>query len=614
MVAEASTRNEHAKVPDAPAAAAVHLVVGGHVDHGKSTVVGRLLADTGSLPVGKLDRVRAHCAKTERAFEYAFLLDALKDEQAQGITIDVARVFFKARGRPYVILDAPGHVEFLKNMVTGAAHADAALVVIDAREGVRENSRRHGYMMAMLGVRRLAVVVNKMDLVGYDEAAFDRIVADYGDFLRRAGADPACFVPTCAREGENIAVRALTMPWYAGPTVLELLDRFTPATRPVDAPFRMPVQDVYKFTRFGDDRRIVAGTVASGRVAVGDEIAFLPSGKKGRIKSIERFAAPAPTEARAGSATGLVLHESIYVGRGEIAVKPSEAAPCISTRLRASLFWLGKRALDTTHPYVLKLGTARVPMCVEAVHRVIDASRLDARDGATRVERHEVAECTLKLERALAFDVAGDFETTSRFVIVDDHDVCGGGIVREALPDAQQWARDKALVRNTKWEPSAISAERRSERYGQRPMLVLVSGEKVRRKVIAREIEARLFDDGRVVYFMGMGNLLYGVDADLERQPRDRHEHLRRLAETANLMLDAGLVLVVSLADLTRRDLEILEAAVPADRIVLVWVGDPAATDARVDVYVPDAEADRDAAHRIKSVLQDAGALFRGWR
>jgi len=280
----------------------MNIVIVGHVDHGKSTVIGRLLADTHSLPEGKLEQVRAQCELNSKPFEYAFLLDALKDEQAQGITIDAARVFFKSRQREYLILDAPGHIEFLKNMITGAARAEAALLVIDAAEGVQENSRRHGYMMSLLGIRQLAVVVNKMDLVDWDRGVFQGIVKDYGAFLNQVGIEPACFIPVSARGGDNIAERSEHLPWHQGPTVLEALDAFRSAPAPVERAFRMPVQDVYKFTKQGDDRRIVAGTIDSGTLNVGDSVIFYPSGKKSRVKSIEAFNRPPQTQVSAGMA------------------------------------------------------------------------------------------------------------------------------------------------------------------------------------------------------------------------------------------------------------------------------------------------------------------------
>jgi bifunctional enzyme CysN/CysC len=592
----------------------MHIVIGGHVDHGKSTVVGRLLADTGSLPEGKLEQVKALCLRTARPFEYAFLLDALKDEQAQGITIDAARVFFKTAKRHYIIIDAPGHIEFLKNMVTGAARAEAALLVIDAKEGVQENSRRHGYMMSMLGIRQIAVLVNKMDLAGYDQRHFDGIVREYAEFLGRLGLHPDCFIPAAGREGDNVANRSSAMPWYAGPTVLEALDRFVPARPATDQPFRMPVQDVYKFTAQGDDRRIVAGTVESGVVRPGDEVVFFPSGKKSRVKSIEAFNRPPQTEARAGQTTGFTLAEQIYVARGELATIAGQPRPEVTTRLRVSLFWLGKQPLVKKKDYQLKLGTARVPCRLESVTRVIDASSLATTESKDQIDRHDVAECILTLNRALAFDTTEGSTATARFVLVDDYEIRGGGIVREALPDRQSEIRAKVMLRNLKWEPSIIAPERRAEKYSQRASLLLITGERESdRKTLGKDLEARLFEDGRVVYFLGMANVLYGVDADIGRQAENRGEHLRRLGEVANMLLDAGAILIVTAQRLSQEDLEIVKTTVDPDRIEVVWVGDRVGTDIHCDLILGDEEAESEGVDRIKRLLQDKGVLFRPW-
>jgi bifunctional enzyme CysN/CysC len=592
----------------------MNIVIGGHVDHGKSTIIGRLLADTHSLPEGKLEQVRALCERTAKPFEYAFLLDALKDEQAQGITIDSARVFFKTAKRHYIIIDAPGHIEFLKNMVTGASRAEAALLVIDAKEGVRENSRRHGYLMSMLGIRQLAVVVNKMDLIGYDRTAFDQIAAEYHAFLTQVEVEPLRFIPVSGREGENIAERAASMPWYDGPTVLEILDQFQAERPPADRPFRMPVQDVYKFTKQGDDRRIVAGTIETGRADVGDEVVFYPSGKKGRIRSFEAFSRPQPTGGSAGEAAGFTLSEQIYVARGEIACRVDQPRPQVTTRLRVNLFWMGKQPLVRKKEYALKLGTQRVPMRVEEIHRVIDAASLDSAGSAERVGRHDVADVTLRLNRAIAFDLADQIAATSRFVIVDDYEIRGGGIIREALPDRQTWVRDKVFLRNLKWEPSAIAPERRGSRYSQRQLLLVVTGaDAEERKSLAKALESRLFDDGRVVYFLGIGSVLYGVDADIDRSRENRAEHLRRLAEVANIMLDAGVILIVTAAELTQDDLELIKTTVDPDRIETVWVGDEVTTDIAFDLHLSGLDHESERVDRVKAELEDKGILFRPW-
>jgi bifunctional enzyme CysN/CysC len=592
----------------------MNIVIGGHVDHGKSTVVGRLLADTGSLPEGKLEAVKALCERTARPFEYAFLLDALKDEQAQGITIDAARVFFKSAKRHYIIIDAPGHIEFLKNMVTGASRAEAALLVIDAKEGVQENSRRHGYMMSMLGIKQIAVLVNKMDLVNYDQAHFEGIVREYTEFLGKIGVHPTCFIPAAGRDGDNISNRSTHMDWYSGPTVLEALDRFETEAPPVDKPFRMPVQDVYKFTAQGDDRRIVSGTIETGVLRSGDEVVFYPSGKRSKVKSIEAFNLAEQTEARAGMATGFTLSEQIYVARGELATRSDQPRPEVTTRLRVSLFWLGKQAFAKKKDYIIKLGSARIPCRLEEVHRVIDASNLGTSDTKDRVDRHDVAECTLKLNRAVAFDLADAVAATSRFVVVDDYEIRGGGIVREALSDRQSEIREKVMLRNSKWEPSVIPPDRRAEKYSQKASLLLITGsQETERKTLAKDLEARLFEDGRVVYYLGMASVVYGIDADIERKAGNRVEHLRRLGEVSNIMLDAGAVLIVTAHELGQEDLEVIKTSVDPDRIEVVWVGDQITTDVTCDMVLGDAEAAEDGVEQIKRLLQDKGVLFRPW-
>jgi bifunctional enzyme CysN/CysC len=464
----------------------------------------------------------------------------------------------------------------------------------------------------MLGVRQLAILVNKMDLVGYEEKVFHGIVREYSDFLGQAGIEPTCFVPVTGRDGDNVVHRSATMQWYSGPTVLETLDGFEPERSPVDKPFRMPVQDVYKFTQQGDDRRIIAGTVDAGTVRVGDEVVFYPSGKKSRVASIEEFNAPARAEVAAGYATGLTLTEQIYVSRGEVATRSTERRPEVTTRLRVSLFWLGKEPLLRNKEYVLKLGAARVPMRVEEIIRVIDASTLDTTEQKGQVDRHDVAECVLKLNRTIAFDLAHEIAQTSRFVIVHDYEIRGGGIVREALTDKQAWVRDKVLLRNYKWEPSSILPERRAEKYSQRSRLILVTGDQeASRKVLAKGLESRLFEDGKVVYFLGIGSLLYGVDADLGRQESNRAEHLRRLSEVANIMLDAGVILIVTAAELTQDDLEIIATSVDRGRIDTIWVGGSATTDLSYDLWLSALEAETEGVERLKVLLQDKGTIFR---
>jgi bifunctional enzyme CysN/CysC len=455
----------------APAQAAreqMNIVIVGHVDHGKSTLVGRLLADTGSIDPNKIAQVRAICDSQGKRFEYAFLLDALEAEQAQGITIDAARCFFQSALRDYIIIDAPGHIEFLKNMISGAARAEAAVLLIDAHEGVRENSRRHGYMLSLLGIRQIIVAVNKMDRVDYDRDVFDQVRAEYTDFLRQIDVQPAAFVPISALEGDNITEASARTPWYDGPTVLAAVDAFAKAPPPEDQPLRMPVQDVYKFNREGDTRRIVAGRVTSGRFEVGDEVVFLPSGKRTVIESIEAFSTPTQTGARAGQSTGVTMREQIYVSRGDVMCHP-RTPPRVSNRLRANLVWLSRQPLRRGRTYKLKMATWSGLCEVEEIVEVIDASALDSAGHHDRVERHEVAEVVLRLRRPLACDLSHEIEETSRFVVVDGYDMAGGGIVREVLAERA----DQGAVRWTA-EVGAIDRTLRESKHGHRAAVVVL--------------------------------------------------------------------------------------------------------------------------------------------
>lgn len=592
----------------------MNIVIVGHVDHGKSTIIGRLMADTHSLPDGKLEQVKASCERNSKPFEYAFLLDALIDEQDQGITIDSARVFFKTHKRNYIIIDAPGHIEFLKNMISGAARAESALLVIDANEGVQENSRRHGYMLSMLGIKQIAVLVNKMDLVGYSQEKFNEIEKEYREFLKSINVEPFCFIPVSGMMGDNIAELSSNMLWYKEQTVLDVLDRFPKEAAPVDKPFRMPVQGVYKFTRFGDSRRIVAGTVNSGKLNVGDEVVFYPSGKKSKVKSIERFNAPAESSVNAGVATGFTLEEQIYITRGELAVRADELAPESGSRIRVSLFWLGREPMVKGKEYFFKLGTAKISARLDEITQIIDASTLSA-SPKEQVERHDVAECILSLNRAAAFDLAENVASTSRFVVVDDYEISGGGIIREALDDDQKWVRDQVFMRNFKWEKGQISCEDRAEKYNQKSALVLITGERnTGKKKLAKELEAKLFADGKIVYFLGIGNVLYGVDADIKGQEEKRKEHIRRLSEVAHILMDAGVILVVTAVGLTQSELEMIKTTVMPERIQTIWMGENISSDIAYDMQIDLKEMEtRAAASEIKEKLREKNIIFKPW-
>ncbi|WP_447975326.1 GTP-binding protein [Nitrospira sp. Kam-Ns4a] len=526
----------------APPREHLNIVIVGHVDHGKSTLLGRLYADTGSLPEGKLERVQAICRQQGKEFEYAFLFDAFLEEQEQGITIDTARTFFSWQGRQYIIIDAPGHKEFLKNMISGAARAEAALLLIDALEGVKEQSKKHGYLLSMLGIRQVAVVVNKMDLVGYRQDAFQGIEKEYREFLAQLGVVPDQVVPVSAKLGDNIVTRSERMAWYGGPTVLDVLSRFKKETDRAQKPLRFPVQDVYKF----DARRIIAGRLTSGRLRVGDRLVFSPSNKTAVVKTIEAFnVEPPPTEAQAGQSIGLTLDEQIFIERGEIA-SLHESLPLVSTAFRANVFWLGQRPLQQGRKYELRLATREVDCEVAAIHRIVDAAQLDERRGGNAVGRNEVAEVTIRTRSPIAFDPYASFEATGRFVVVDEYDISGGGIVTELVHDEQEFLRDEARRRDFAWVRGEVSLEQRAQHYGHRAAVVLLAGPAQTSKAfLARKLEAMLVAEGRHAYLLEGENLRRGLDADLAASDSAGvAEMIRRYGEVARLLIDTGLIVV----------------------------------------------------------------------
>lgn len=556
----ASERDEH-----------ISIVMAGHVDHGKSTVIGRLLAETGALPKGKLEQIQTMCRRNAKPFEYAFLLDALKDEQSQGITIDAARCFFRTAKRRYILIDAPGHIEFLKNMITGAARAEAALLVIDAKEGVRENTKRHGYMLSMLGLRQLAVLVNKMDLVDFSQQAFESICQEYTAFLGRLGIVPVNFIPVSGMHGANIAERMTVMPWYTGPTVLEQIDSFQHKEIPRALPFRLPVQDIYKFTEQGDDRRILTGTIETGTIAVGDAVVFQPSGKTSRIDSIEYFNTPAKQSVSAGEAPGFTLNTQIYVKPGEWMVKEGETPLQVSTRFRVNLFWMGRAPMVREKTYKLKLGALRSPVKLVEVLSVVDATELGTVANKQQVDRHDVAEVILETPKPVAFDVIGDIEQTGRLVIVDNCEIAGAGIILSSVTARSSSLQEHIRAREIAWKNSAISKNERITAYGHGSKFVVFANTKESvGEAYARALERRLFAMHYKAYYLGMENVTRGLDADLQADDELRDDHIRRLGELARILTDSGQIFITSLSNVDDHDLKALELLNSPNEILVV--------------------------------------------
>jgi bifunctional enzyme CysN/CysC len=578
----------------------LNVVIVGHVDHGKSTVLGRLLSDTDSVAKGKLEEIKESCKRNSRTFEYAFLLDALKDERSQGITIDIARRMFKGANRDYLFIDAPGHIDFLKNMVSGASRAEAAVLVIDAHEGIKENSKRHGYLLSMLGINEVIVCVNKMDLVKYSEDTFKEIKDSYTKFLSNINILPKTFIPLAAREGENVAARSSNMTWYKGPTLLESLGSLKKAGSKEAAPFRMPVQDIYKFTKEGDDRRLIAGKVESGSISVKDEVVFYPSEKRSAIKTIEMFNSPPKKEIGAGYSTSFTLSKEVYVEPGEIMCRAREASkPNIATLLKVNVFWMGKSPLTVSKEYKLKLGTAKVYARVKEIRRVLDASNLETSQGKTQADKWEVAECVIETEKTIAFDLITDFEATGRFVLVDDYEIAGGGIVTGTVSNGHKDLKDMVNTREIKWVQSDLPQSTRLDKYAHKPRLILITGKKEVNKVdIAKKLEAVLSEKGYPAYYIGIRSVIYGVDADIKSAERYRDEHLRRLSEVIHILLDAGLTVISTASDLHENDIESIGTILKGQEVITVIVGENYFVEKTADLEVKEGDK---AAQEISS-------------
>jgi bifunctional enzyme CysN/CysC len=549
------------------------IVIVGHVDHGKSTFVGRLFHDTGMLPEGKLEQLQKVAERRGVPFEWANLMDALQSERDQNITIDTAQIWFRTPKRQYVIIDAPGHKEFLKNMVTGAANAEAALLLIDAHEGVQENSRRHGYLLNLLGIRQIAVLVNKMDLEDYAEAKFREIEAEYRQWLKTIGLTPKIFIPIAAKHGDNVASRSARMPWWSGPTVLESLDDFQVTDLPLNQPLRFPIQDIYRF----DERRILAGRVESGVIRVGDRLVFTPGHKTTTVKTIERWNAPSRDEAHAGESIGITVTEQIFVERGAIASLET-APPYEVNQFKARLFWLGRAPFRKGRVYKLKLATQEADCEIESIEKVIDASTLAAvarPPGEEHVARHEVAELTLRTRRPLAFDASSEIVPTGRFVIVDGFDVSGGGIVAaDHYPRRTPGAPHRAP--DLYWAHGKVSADQRARRHGHPGCIVWLTGlAGAGKTTIATELERELFNLGKQAYVLDGDNIRHGLCSDLAFSPHDDRENLRRVGEVAKLFADAGFIVITAFVSPYRADRDLARQMVPAGKFIEVYVNAP---------------------------------------
>ena len=405
--------------------ATLSFVLVGHVDHGKSTLIGRLLYDTRSLPDETMAELERLAKEQGGEVEFAFVMDHLEEERDQGITIDTAQTFFRSEKREYVIIDAPGHKEFIKNMITGASQAEAAILIVDAGEGVREQTRRHAALLAMLGLDQIAVVINKMDTVVFAQERFDRVAAELTGFLTTIGLTARRFVPLSARDGDNVADRSTRMPWYDGPTVLDVLDEFVVRPRPAEKPLRLPIQDVYEV----EERQILVGRVESGTLRSGQEVLFLPGGSRATVQTVEQYLKPPLASAAAGESVGFTLDPPLPIERGQVACPP-ETPPRVEDSVRANIFWLSPEPFAVGEKLHLRCATQEVGVFAATIEKRIDSSSLEVLgENAKELGNHEIGELTLRTDAPIATEIFNDVPALGRFVLVRGHDIVAGGVV-----------------------------------------------------------------------------------------------------------------------------------------------------------------------------------------
>jgi bifunctional enzyme CysN/CysC len=559
----------------------VRLCTLGSVDDGKSTLIGRLLHDTHSLPDDQIEAVRAASAKNGSglAFDYSLVTDGLKAEREQGITIDVAYRYFATPKRAFIVADVPGHEQYTRNMATGASTAHLALLLVDATKGVLPQTRRHAFIASLLGIPRLVVAVNKMDLVDYAEPVFDRIAAEFREFAARLGPLDLRLVPVVSRDGLNLVARDTgAMPWYGGESLLEILESVYVGGDRNLVDLRLPVQYVM---RGADGARSLAGPVVSGVVREGDELLVLPSRTRARVATVT--ASNGASEAFPPLAATLTLDRDVDVGRGDLLVHPGNV-PAGRTSIDAMAVWFDDTPLAIGRRYLVKHLTRTVPAVVERLHYVVDVNTL-SRSGEAALAQHDIGRLTLSVSQPLFVDPYARIRATGAFILIDpatQATVAAGMVVDRGTPARQIGdAGPRIVVR----EAAAVPEADRAQRMGQRPVTVWLTGLSGSGKsTIARELERALHALGRHAFVLDGDTLRTGLNQDLGFSREDRAENVRRTAEVARVLNDAGLIAIVALISPYREERERARQIVGAERFVEVHVDTPLAVCEARDV------------------------------
>ena len=545
----------------------------GSVDDGKSTLIGRLLYDTRLIfedQLAALERDSKKHGTNGDGIDFALLVDGLEAEREQGITIDVAYRFFSTPKRKFIVADAPGHEQYTRNMVTGASTSDLAIVLVDARKGVLPQTRRHSFIASLLGIRHILLAVNKIDLVDYDQSAFDAIASEYRAFAGQLGFASVVSIPVSARHGENVVTRSVNTDWYHGPTMIEHLETVKVDEDKAQKPFRFPVQYV---NRPDPDFRGFAGTIASGAVQQGDEVVVAKSGKKSRVSRIVAAGGDLSV-AREGQAVTLVLEDEVEVSRGNVLVAP-EARPQVADQFAANIVWFDEHALIPGRAYLLRTETDQVGATVTELKYRTNINNF-SHEAAKSLEMNEAGVCNISTQSPIVFDVFADDRTTGAFVLIDriTNATVGAGMILHPLRRAA----------NIHWQALDVNKSARADLKHQKPVVLWFTGLSGSGKsTIANLLEKKLHASGRHTYILDGDNVRHGLNRDLGFTEEDRVENIRRVAEVARLMADAGLIVLVSFISPFRAERRMARELMGEGEFVEVFVDTPFEECARRD-------------------------------
>ncbi|TMD02506.1 MAG: sulfate adenylyltransferase subunit CysN, partial [Chloroflexi bacterium] len=549
----------------------------GSVDDGKSTLIGRLLHDTKSIYEDHLHALKADSARvgTGPELDFALLTDGLKAEREQKITIDVAYRYFSTPKRNFIVADTPGHEQYTRNMATGASTANLAIILIDARHGILTQTRRHSFIASLLGIPRLLIAVNKMDLVGYSHEVFDRIVSDYRDFATRLGVPDLTFIPLSALKGDNVVERSKNMPWYHGQSVLEYLEDVYIGSDRNLIDFRLPVQCV---VRPNLDFRGFSGQIASGIVQVGDEVVVMPSMKTSRIASILSFAGE-HDHAFAPMSVTVTLEDEIDISRGDMLVHPRNL-PRVQANFEAMVVWLAEEPMHPDRAYVVKHTTRTTKASIHKIEYRIDVNTL-SRMSPAPLAMNEIGRVVFQATRTLFLDSYARNRCTGGFILIDpvSNNTVGAGMVIDRMPESQlraPLAGAPPKSENISREEGRVAAADRGRLLGQRAITIWLTGLSGSGKSsIAKEAERRLYAAGHHVYVLDGDNLRFGLNRDLSFSKADRTENIRRAAEVARLFNDAGTIVLVPVISPFKQDRQDARRIIGEGRFCEVHVSTP---------------------------------------